>query len=133
MKTITTANEVHDLVKSIHRNLDDFYEGDIADRIYWFDDYVLTKIPVNQLILDEWEVDDDLVDEIADMINQNNAATPPIVYDPIADSIIDGTHRANAYDRLGLETIPAYVGKTKSDSYGERTELDEMLKLSGLR
>jgi ParB-like chromosome segregation protein Spo0J len=50
---------------------------------------------------------------------------PPIVFDPIQNSIIDGTHRANAYAKLGYDTIPAYIGSVKSEHYGESGESEE--------
>lgn len=114
-------------VKKIHHTFQDIEEGDLPDRIYWFDEYELTELPLSKINLDEFYVDEDLVEDYIDYIKDSPNTMPPIVYDPIANSVIDGTHRANAYARLGRKTIPAYVGKTKSSSYGEREEdLDEM-------
>jgi len=114
------AHTIYSNVQSGHREPDDFVEGDIGDRIYWFDDYKLSSLPISNLNLDEHYVDEDLVDDYIEHIKYSPKTMPPIVYDPIAKSIIDGIHRANAYAKLGYETIPAYVGLTKSDSYGER-------------
>ncbi len=114
------AHTIYSNVQSGHREPDDFIEGDIGDRIYWFDDYKLSSLPISNLNLDEHYVDEDLVDDYIEHIKYSPKTMPPIVYDPIAKSIIDGIHRANAYAKLGYETIPAYVGLTKSDSYGER-------------
>lgn len=113
------ASEVDSLAKQIHRKYDDFSEGDLTDRIYWFDQYTLTKIPLSNLNLNEWDVDEDLVADHVAMIIKSRHSMPPIVFDPIAKSIIDGMHRANAYAKLGYDTIPAYIGTVKSDSYGE--------------
>ena len=113
-------------VKDIHREFQDIEEGDLPDRIYWFDDYQLTELPLSKINLDEFYVDEDLIEEYIEHIKDSPNTMPPIVYDPIAGSVIDGMHRANAYARLGRKSIPAYVGKTKSDSYGEREEVDEM-------
>jgi predicted nucleotidyltransferase len=114
------AHTIYSNVQSGHREPDDFVEGDIGDRIYWFDDYKLSSLPISNLNLDEHYVDEDLVDDYIEHIKYSPKTMPPIVYDPIAKSIIDGIHRANAYAKLGYENIPAYVGLTKSDSYGER-------------
>jgi hypothetical protein len=114
------AHTIYSNVQSGHREPDDFIEGDIGDRIYWFDDYKLSSLPISNLNLDEHYVDEDLVDDYIEHIKYSPKTMPPIVYDPIAKSIIDGIHRANAYAKLGYENIPAYVGLTKSDSYGER-------------
>ena len=111
-------------VKDIHREFRDIEEGDLPDRIYWFDEYKTTQLPLSQINLDEFIVDEDLVEDYIDYIKDSPKTMPPIVYDPIAKSVIDGMHRANAYARLGYETIPAYVGLTKSDSYGESDTYD---------
>lgn len=111
-------------VKDIHREFRDIEEGDLPDRIYWFDDYKTTQLPLSQINLDEFIVDEDLVEDYIDYIKDSPNTMPPIVYDPIAKSVIDGMHRANAYARLGYDTIPAYVGLTKSASYGESDTYD---------
>lgn len=114
------ANHIYSMTKQIHRNYDDFSEGDLSDRIYWFDEYNLTELPISKLDLEEWEVDEDLVADHVAEIMKSRHTMPPIVFDPIARSIIDGTHRANAYAKLGYDTIPAYVGSKQSDTYGQR-------------
>jgi hypothetical protein len=125
------AHTIYSDVQSGHREPDDFVEGDIGDRIYWFDDYKLTSIPISNLNLDEHYVDEDLVDDYIEHIKDSPKTMPPIVYDPIAKSIIDGIHRANAYANLGYDTIPAYVGLTKSSSYGEREGDNDLYEASG--
>ena len=112
-------------VKEIHREFRDIEEGDLPDRIYWFDEYKTTQLPLSKINLDEYYVDEDLVEDYIEYIKDSPKTMPPIVYDPIAGAVIDGMHRANAYARLGYDTIPAYVGLTKSDSYGEREEVEE--------
>lgn len=114
------ADHIYSMTKQIHRNYDDFGEGDLSDRIYWFDEYKLTELPISKLDLEEWEVDEDLVADHVAEIMKSRHTMPPIVFDPIARSIIDGTHRANAYAKLGYDTIPAYVGSKQSDNYGQR-------------
>lgn len=112
-------------VKEIHREFRDIEEGDLPDRIYWFDEYKTSQIPLSQINLNEFEVDEDLVEDYIEYIKDSPTTMPPIVYDPVAGSVIDGMHRANAYARLGYDSIPAYVGLIKSDSYGEREEVEE--------
>ena len=118
-------NHIYALAKQIHRNYDDFGEGDLSDRIFWFDQYKLTNLPLSKIDLDEWDVDEDLVADHVAEIMKSKDTMPPIVFDPIENSIIDGTHRANAYAQLGYDTIPAYVGSVKSNSYGERESSDD--------
>ena len=122
------ANTIYRTVQSAHHTPEDFEEGDIGDRIYWFDDYKLTSLPIADLNLNEYYVDEDRVDDYVERIQYSPNTMPPIVYDPIAKSIIDGIHRAAAYSKLGHATIPAYSGLTKSESYGEREEIDETVE-----
>ena len=121
------AEKIFLLVKNIHGRKNDFYEGDISDRIYWFDDYKLDRLPISKINLSRWDVDERYVDELVDNIINKKQKIRPIIFDPIENSIIDGTHRANAYAKLGYKYIPAYIGHTKSNSYGQREddELDE--------
>ena len=124
-------NTIFNQVKKIHHTFQDIEEGDLPDRIYWFDEYKKTELPLSHINLDEFGIDEQLVDEYADLIKASPNTMPPIVFDPIAGSIIDGAHRANAYAKLGYDTIPAYVGLTKSDTYGEREEVDEEIAYHG--
>jgi len=119
------SNYIYALAKKIHRNYDDFGEGDLSDRIFWFDQYKLTNLPLSKLDLDEWDVDEDLVADHVAEIMKSRHTMPPIVYDPVEGSIIDGIHRANAYAKLEYDTIPAYVGSVKSRHYGERESSDD--------
>lgn len=122
---IVDAGHIHSLAKKIHRNFNDFNEGDITDRIYWFDQYKLVDFPLSKLNLNEWDVDEDLVAEHVAKIMKSQHTMPPVVIDPYTNSIIDGTHRANAYYKLGYKTIPAYIGSVKSSSYGEHESSDD--------
>ncbi len=125
LRQIVDANYIYTLAKQIHRNYDDFGAGDLSDRIFWFDQYRLTNLPLSKLKLGEWDVDEDLVADHVAKIMKSKDTMPPIVFDPIENSIIDGTHRANAYAKLGYDTIPAYIGSVKSSSYGERESSDD--------
>lgn len=116
------ANYVYSLAKKIHHTPEDFGEGNLSDRIFWFDEYQLTNLPIDSIDLSEWNVDDDRVNDYVNRISKSKNKIPPIIYDPISNSIIDGSHRANAYHKLGLAYIPAYVGTIKSDNYGETSD-----------
>lgn len=105
--TIVDANYIYNLVNDIHRNSDDLYDGDLGDRIYKYSKYKLVELPISSLDLDEWSHD---VDYVASMAAMDKTSMPPIVYDPDYESIIDGTHRANARAKAGDTTIMAYVG-----------------------
>ena len=95
-------------VQKIHRDYDDFIEGNLGERLDEYDHYELKKLKLSALDLDEWNVQEGLVYKIAAEMRAN-PAYPPIVVS--ADmSIIDGIHRANAWRGLGNKSINAYVG-----------------------
>jgi hypothetical protein len=103
------SNEmVYNLVQKIHRNYDDFIEGDLGKRLDEYDYYELKDIDIIDIDLDEWEVMEYLVDKYMKQIEENKNY-PPIVLSHDM-SIIDGIHRANALKRLGFKKIKSYVG-----------------------
>ena len=105
----TTPNEkVYQMVQKLHRNYDDFIDGDLGDRLDNYDNYELKDINISDLDLEEWDVQEDLVDNIVDEMKKNKEYPPIVVGDDM--SIIDGIHRANALNKLGFNKIRAYVG-----------------------
>ena len=103
-------NFVYNLSLSLHRNPDDFEDGDISDRIFQYEYYILdNQFPISDL--EEWEVQPYLVNDFIRQYKQNSDY-PPIVIgkDNEMFTIIDGIHRANALHELGLKTVKAYVG-----------------------
>jgi len=106
-----TPDELVDDILSVHHEPDDFEEGDIVQRIEEYYSYTLKEINIKDLDLDEWDIDNELVDKIRKEIENNNGNYPPIIVSPAPYfSIIDGTHRANAVNKLGYKKIKAYVG-----------------------
>lgn len=122
---VVDSNYIYSLAKNIHHTPEDFEEGDLSDRIFWFDLYKLVNLPMKDIDISEWNVDDDRVDDYVNRISKSSETIPPIIYDPFSHSIIDGSHRANAYHKIGLTNIPAYVGSVKSDTYGEHSNNDD--------
>lgn len=97
------------MVEAMDHNL---AHGDLLHRISRFDAYVLENVSINELSLGEFVADpenDNYVKHLAARIKKESNY-PPIVYDSITDSIIDGNHRANAVALLGHKTVRAYVG-----------------------
>jgi len=110
----TTPNEkVYQMVQKLHRNYDDFIDGDLGDRLDNYDNYELKDINISDLDLEEWDVQEDLVDNIVDEMKKNKEYPPIVVGDDM--SIIDGIHRANALNKLGFNKIRAYVGVSEWD------------------
>lgn len=104
-----TSKQIIQLVTRLHRGSLD------SSTIHWlsrFDHYVLQQLPIAMLNLNEIEVDQKLVDEYA----QHPTKFPPIIYDGINELIIDGLHRANAADQLGLDLVLAYVGLPEDET-----------------
>lgn len=102
-----TPNELIQYVIKWHRRTQDFENGDLNFRIWKFTKYVLTQLPISELDMEEWQVDDEYVDEYARM---DIRTMPPIVYDADLETMIDGMHRVNAVARQGGTHILAYVG-----------------------
>ena len=104
-------------VKSLHRNDEDFYEGDLEQRIYQFSKYKLMEVKISKINIDEYDLDKDYMRDY--MIEYKNTQDyPPIVLDGDTQwswgnnyTIIDGTHRVNDLHRLKIDTIKAWVGQ----------------------
>jgi hypothetical protein len=105
-----------ELVKRIHSNTPDFEQGNLVNRIWRFRQYILQPFPVNQLNPHEWDVGEDIVSQYARM---SPDTSPPIVYDPIARSIIDGVHRVAAAAQRGDQSVLAYVGADPDPNWSD--------------
>ncbi len=106
------SDEIVDIVYSLHTREEDFEEGDLIERIKSFPFYELKNIPLSSLDTDEFMTDAELVDKYAEEIRLN-PDYPPIVFDPINSSIIDGMHRVQSLEQLGHDTVRAYVGRNE--------------------
>jgi hypothetical protein len=106
-------SDIYRYVQKIHRNEDDFYDGDIGERIERFPKYQIAEIPIDKIMMDEYYIDDDDVNVYIEKYKQIGTY-PPIVlgyYDNRwGYNIIDGTHRANALKKAGLKSIICFVG-----------------------
>jgi len=105
---IVDESDIYNYAQSLHRNYDDFHEGDLGDRIEKYKRYKLTEIDIDKLDLDEWYKDEDHVEAIEVKI-EKTGTYPPIIIDRDF-CIIDGTHRANAVNNLGMTTILVWKG-----------------------
>jgi hypothetical protein len=115
---LLTLNEAPDIIsedilyqniQEFHRNYDDFIDGDLSERIEEYEFYKLIEIDFNKLDLEEWNVDESLVEEIKEEIEFNINTMPLCVIDDNY-SIIDGIHRLNALKNLGYNSIKVYQG-----------------------
>jgi len=99
---------IYQYVQQIHRNYDDFIEGDISDRIENYSSYTLKNIPITNINIDEFDVQDDLVDDYINLYVDTKKMIPIVIGND--NEIIDGIHRANAAHKLNFKNILAFVG-----------------------
>ncbi len=109
---LVSSDEIVDIVMSLHTREEDFEDGDLIERIKYFPFYELKNVPLSSLDTDEFMTDDELVDKYAEEIKLN-PDYPPIVFDPVNSSIIDGMHRVQSLEQLGYDTVRAYVGRSE--------------------
>lgn len=110
---ILDESDIYSYVERIHRNDDDFIDGDIGDRIEKFKKYQVALIPIDKIQTDEYELDDDNVENYIKKYKQLGTY-PPIVLgyyeSQFGYNIIDGNHRANALKNAGVKEIICFVG-----------------------
>ena len=97
------------LAQGIHRNDEDFIEGDITERIFQADEYELTTV-CPQFLDQEWDVNEDLVSQYMEM---DPTKCPPVIILKLGQdlyTIIDGSHRIESFKRRGISAIPAFLG-----------------------
>jgi hypothetical protein len=98
---------IYTYVQYLH-GISDFVDGNLGDRIEWYPNYKLIYVSPNDLNIDEYYMFDDLKDEYMVKYQKTNYY-PPIVISHTYN-IIDGNHRANALNDLGIKKIKAFVG-----------------------
>lgn len=96
-------------VMRLHGRPQDLEEGDLLHRLNRFNFFVKGNVPISSIDLEEFSIDEDKVLEFMDLIRADSP-TPPVVFDSVSNSMIDGFHRSVAHARLGLTSISAYVG-----------------------
>ena len=98
-------DEILALVQSIHKNKEDFYDGDLIDRINKYSYYIIEEVNLSDLDEDVFNTEADIVQEYI----EKDTPIPPIVLDN-NKIIIDGAHRVKAAKKKKLTRIMAYVG-----------------------
>jgi hypothetical protein len=104
-----SCQDVTNLVVEHHSRPQDLDDGDLRNRLDRFTDYVRKTVPIASIWLDEFDLDED---RVADYEKRYRATGtyPPIVFDEVDGSVIDGLHRVNALHLCGLVEIDAFVG-----------------------
>lgn len=107
-------HEVYTTIKKSHRDINDFNDGDLGERIEEYRYYnLIHNFDLTLLNKDEWYVDDDLVKEYELMIEKDGIGNMPTIVISDNNSIIDGIHRVNALLNKGIEKIDIYIGSNK--------------------
>ncbi len=103
--------DIYQYVEHLHRDYEDFIDGNIAERIEEYENYELLEVDLTKVDIDGWLIYDSLLDKYSDQYKISNNY-PPIVLGTFGNkyTIIDGAHRANALADLGVKTILAWVG-----------------------
>jgi hypothetical protein len=105
---ILTSDQAKEYVSEIHRSRDNPL-GDVLKKIEKFTQYVWRDIPVFSLPAETRYPHQPLVKRYIDMI-EDGEEVPPIIYDDVDDTVIDGLHRIESARQSGLAFIPAWVG-----------------------
>lgn len=105
--------DVYQYVQSIHDDYESsFVDGDLGNRIEEFEQYELQIVTIDKIDIDEFSLDTSKMREYIEEYKKSNDY-PPIVLNN-EYGIIDGTHRVNALERLGLKEVKAWVGISNS-------------------
>jgi len=101
--------ELYIMCEDIHHTPEDFFDGDLAERIEEYSEYRLVEIDLTSIDLDEWDICEDTVEDYMEEIKDNLDSLPiPLI--SADNSIIDGTHRLNALKQLGYKKAFVYQG-----------------------
>jgi glutaredoxin len=106
--------EVVEYITTFH-DMDVYDDSDFWERCEKYDEFVLEFVDIDELNLDEWQLDNDKVEDYIELY-KSTKKYPIIVIGEQENggyTIIDGLHRANTLNELGLKKIKAYVGKNK--------------------
>ena len=113
---IYEESDIYQYIQKLHYKRDyDFWEGNLGERIEKFPYYDVKEIPIKDIEMDEYQLDEDDIEEYIEMFKKRGSY-PPIVLGKKSYgyyNIIDGTHRANALRELGFDKIICFVGKKK--------------------
>lgn len=98
---------IYQYVQILHGN-HDFIDGDLGKRIEKYSSYQLVEVDINKLNIDEYYLFDDLVDEYVEEYKKRGSYPPPVVTNKYR--LIDGNHRSNALNKLGISKIKVFKG-----------------------
>ncbi len=59
---IYPESDIYSYIQKLHRNVEDFYDGNISERIEEFSKYIVADILIDKINMDEYQLDDDYVE-----------------------------------------------------------------------
>lgn len=102
---------IYSISEKLHREHEDFVVGNLTERIEEFPFYnLISDFDINQLDLEEWNVEQELVKEYSNYISRYGIENMPPILISDTNSIIDGIHRLNSLNKLGFSKIPIFQG-----------------------
>jgi hypothetical protein len=102
---------VYEGVQKTHREIDDFFDGNLGDRIEEFSYYNVVKdFNIKSLDSNEWSICEDMVKDYEKMIDEKGISTMPKIVISEDGSIIDGIHRVNALLNKRISKVDLFVG-----------------------
>jgi len=104
---ILDVDTIYKYVKKIHGD-SDFINGDLGKRIKKYKKYKLVEINIKDLNIDEYYLFDELVSKYIKKYKENNYYPPIVITDDFI--LIDGNHRSNSLNKLGIKKIKAFKG-----------------------
>lgn len=112
------ASFIIKLINNIHHTPEDLASGDLSNRVWRFRRYKLSQLPISNINV-EWNIDQNSINDFTMM---PVSTQPPIVFDSVDHSVIDGTHRVAATKLRGDQLILAYVGIDPDPEWSEYSE-----------
>lgn len=104
---VIDSNIIHEYIEYLHGSRD-FINGKLPKRIHMYEKYELVNSNISDLNINEYYLFDDLVDRYSKQ-TKKTGYYPPIVISH-ENKIIDGNHRSNALNSLGIKHIKSLKG-----------------------
>ena len=104
---IVPPHEILEYVTSFHER-DYFDDTDFYERIMNFEYFKFEMIEIEDLELDKFHVDSDLIENYCELYKETKTYPPLVINEN--KNIIDGAHRLNALYECGLKNVKCYVG-----------------------
>jgi len=101
-------SQIYTYIQKLHRNQDDFIDGDIGERIERYKQYKVQVVNIEDIDIKEFDLIDEYVEDYVEELKKKKTYPPIVLSNDY--QIIDGTHRANALEELGHKKIIAFVG-----------------------